>query len=354
MSSPVTQSPQSRPPPKPASLHGGERAVQPQPKAAPGEKKQRKAASARIVRPELPIHALYSQVYQEEGAPVPQSHPHSQGLFQKRSRPPSRHRAPQDSVGLEVQPAPIPPRMRSAHYPSHHERPPSRCKPPPQCVHLEDAENEEEAEARARANFGWDRSAQQRRPGSSSIGQRPGSNAAIKRPVSGTPSRTAHQGEFDNPEKPEVEDVNESSEEETVEQWGAAREQQQPRESARAVLSGAAGGPPQQHATAAVKKKPSITSVPFRTSLSEDFLRLFAPASTAAPPTPPENDKLNGYMGSLQQTGHEAFPENSVSIGLTDIPSPTDDLFGPFVDKEMFNKTFEDLCISDDDSEHSI
>jgi len=158
-----------------------------------------------------------------------------------------------------------------------------------------------------------------------------------------------------------VEDVNESSEEEEDgirESWGAQRDQ--PTVSSRAVLSGAAGGPPP---SSQVKKKGSITSVPFRTSLSDDFLRLFAPASTAAPPTPPENDKLNGYLGNLQQSlegtavgvGFEGLRANSVSIGLADIPSPTDDLFGPFVDKEMFNKNFEDLCISDDDdSEHSI
>jgi len=39
-----------------------------------------------------------------------------------------------------------------------------------------------------------------------------------------------------------------------------------------------------------------------------------------------------------------------MSMGLTDIPSPTDDLFGPFADKALFNKTFEDLCISEDES----
>ena len=47
----------------------------------------------------------------------------------------------------------------------------------------------------------------------------------------------------------------------------------------------------------------------------------------------------------------DQFSHDCMSMGLTDIPSPTDDLFGPFVDKEMFNKTFEDLCISDDDSD---
>ena len=58
---------------------------------------------------------------------------------------------------------------------------------------------------------------------------------------------------------------------------------------------------------------------------------------------------MSGFVQNLQ-----AFDDNSMSIGFSEIPSPTDDLFGPFVDKEMFNKTFEDLCISDDDSEHSI
>jgi len=43
-----------------------------------------------------------------------------------------------------------------------------------------------------------------------------------------------------------------------------------------------------------------------------------------------------------------------MTMGLTDIPSPTDDLFGPFADKDLLNKTFEDLCISDDDSEQSV
>jgi len=43
-----------------------------------------------------------------------------------------------------------------------------------------------------------------------------------------------------------------------------------------------------------------------------------------------------------------------MSMGLSDIPSPTDDLFGPISDKELFSNSFEDLCISDDDSEQSV
>jgi len=50
----------------------------------------------------------------------------------------------------------------------------------------------------------------------------------------------------------------------------------------------------------------------------------------------------------------ELFSDPTITMGLTDIPSPTHDLFGPFADKELFNKTFEDLCISDDDSEQSL
>jgi len=43
--------------------------------------------------------------------------------------------------------------------------------------------------------------------------------------------------------------------------------------------------------------------------------------------------------------------EDCMSLGLDDI-RPSDDLFGPFADKDdLFNKTFEDLCISDDDSD---
>lgn len=348
----VHNSPQQRPPPKPAT---------------PGTEgmatrkignKQRKAASARITRPELPIHALYSQVYQEEGAPVPQGHPQMQ-VFQKRSRPPSRHRSPQDSLGLDVQPQPIPPRMRSAHYPSHHERPPSRCKPPPECVYLEDAEDEEEAARRviqsASSRPGSSRSRRGATPGpeGQTIGARPGSSQGPKRPVSGTPSRTMCENEFDNPNgEQEVVDIEESSSEDEAPlenaRWG---EKQDTRESARAVISGVSGGPGALNPKVdAVKKKPSITTVPFRTSLSEDFLRLFAPAGSAAPPTPPKayNAQMNNLLGV---SGDANLFGNTVSMGLTDIPSPTDDLFGPFVDKEMYNKTFEDLCISDDDSE---
>ena len=83
----------------------------------------------------------------------------------------------------------------------------------------------------------------------------------------------------------------------------------------------------------------TTTSVPFRTSLSPDFLRLFAPSSAAAPPTPPKMTYLNQPQ------------EDCMSLGLDDI-RPSDDLFGPFADKDdLFNKTFEDLCISDDDSD---
>jgi len=161
------------------------------------------------------------------------------------------------------------------------------------------------------------------------------------------------ENEFDNPNgEQEVVDIEESSSEDEGPlenaRWG---EKQDTRESARAVISGVSGGPgalkPKEDA---VKKKPSITTVPFRTSLSEDFLRLFAPAGSAAPPTPPKayNAQMNNLLGV---SGDANLFGNTVSMGLTDIPSPTDDLFGPFVDKEMYNKTFEDLCISDDDSE---
>jgi len=318
---------QSRPPPKPAS---------PAPVNAPTNKsisqstsqsvsKQRKAASARLTRPELPIHALYSQVYQEQGAPLPQSHP--QMFFQKRSRPPSRHRSPQDSLGLDVQPQPIPPRMRSAHERMQHERPPSRCKPPPEALHLEDAvSDDEEAERRAE------------RPSSSRSkrGPTPRPDQVPKRPVSGTPSRTACQGEFDrpNPQTPEPDtsfpDGGESSSDEADAdaEWGTAR--------SRSLAS---------------RKKTPAANVPFRTSLSPDFLRLFAPSSSAAPPTPP---KTQMAFNNHHHPQDELFSDPTITMGLTDIPSPTHDLFGPFADKELFNKTFEDLCISDDDSEQSL
>jgi len=112
------------------------------------------------------------------------------------------------------------------------------------------------------------------------------------------------------------------------EEWGAP-----PRNGRSAV--GPHGTPMSQITTA------EFASVPFRTSLSPDFLRLFAPAGSSAPPTPPHMFNKRGE-------------EDVTVMGLTDIPSPTDDLFGPFADKELFNKTFEDLCISDDDSEQSM
>ena len=43
--------------------------------------------------------------------------------------------------------------------------------------------------------------------------------------------------------------------------------------------------------------------------------------------------------------------DSTTILGLSDIPNHTVDLFGPFSDRDLFNKTFEDLCISDDDSD---
>ena len=92
--------------------------------------KQRKAVSARVARqPVQRTHPVFSPG--AEGA-----------MFERRTeypqRPPSRHREPGQSLGLDVHPEPARLRLRSAHYPSHHERPPSRCKPPNEALHLED------------------------------------------------------------------------------------------------------------------------------------------------------------------------------------------------------------------------
>jgi len=327
-------SPQGRPPAKPTSPASGSN--------GDNASKQRKAASARLTRPELPISALYSQVYQEEGAPVPQSHP--QMFFQKRTRPPSRHRSPQDSLGLDVQPQPMPPRMRSAHYPSHHERPPSRCKPPPEALHLEDASDEEASVSRPSSSRS--RRGPTPRPDQSPLqtAKRPPRNDAVKRPNSGTPSRAATQGEFDCPTPvPQTpEPTGYASSEEDVRYGAASRS---PGESSRSQIVSVRPPAP------ASKKKPSITSVPFRTSLSPDFLRLFAPSGSGAPPTPPQSQMVFNSHRNVKDS--ELFAD-CMSMGLSDIPSPTDDLFGPISDKELFSNSFEDLCISDDDSEQSV
>lgn len=361
LNSASNNSPHGRPPPKPESP--GQKATTPS--------KQRKAASARLSRqPELPIHALYSQVYLEEGAPVPQSHP--QMFFQKRTRPPSRHRSPQDSLGLDVQPQPIP-RMRSAHYPSHHERPPSRCKPPPEALHLEDAASDEESEhCVARPSSSRSRRGPTPRPDASPMQptKRPSSTSLPKRPVSGTPSRTACDGEFDRPapqagapapQTPEPangnfpdEDEGTSSEEECV---GIGKSR-----SASAIGTSSGRPPISPGMRPGPARKAPVATVPFRTSLSPDFLRLFAPSGSAAPPTPPTPPTFtSGPAAPTTQmvfSNHinpkdnrdEIFSE-CMSMGLTDIPSPTDDLFGPFSDKDLFSKKFglEDIgCLSDD------
>lgn len=277
---------------------------------------------------------------------MPQSHP--QMFFQKRSRPPSRHRSPQESLGLDVHAQVIPPRMRSAHYPSHYERPPSRCKPPPEALHLEDAASDEEEQGR-QPKFERPSSSRSNRGGTKrGTTPTPTPTQVLRRPVSGTPSRTAHQGEFDPPpvnsQAPEpgfpFEDEEDSGSDEN-DQWG----------------SPAAASSDITPAAARMKPPPATavtTSVPFRTSLSPDFLRLFAPSSSAAPPTPPKAQMMFNQHHAPQDTDLFADPNSTLTMGLTDIPSPTDDLFGPYADKELFNRTFEDLCISDDDSEQSI
>lgn len=325
----------SRPPPKPASP-AASNSPNVQENSNVNGAKQRKAASARLSRPELPIHALYNKVYLEEGAPVPQSHP--QMFFQKRTRPPSRHRSPQESVGLEVQPQPLPPRMRSAHYPSHHERPPSRCKPPPEALHLEDATSEDEGDRRIdRPSSSRSKRGPTPRPEQVPVEapQRP----VWKRPVSGTPSRSACEGEFGPESIKGAGDKDDSSSEEdnwgTIGTWSSSRSQPQLAASVRP-------------ANPSSRKKPSIATVPFRTSLSPDFLRLFAPSGTAAPPTPPQPQMV--FNNHHTPKDAELFSD-CMTMGLTDIPSPEDDLFA---DKAFFNKTFEDLCISEDESEQSI
>ena len=75
---------------------------------------------------------------------------------------------------------------------------------------------------------------------------------------------------------------------------------------------------------------------------------LFSPAGDRGDPV---WKMLHLMLCCVQVFSNHHHPE-VVSMGLTDIP--TTDLFGPFADKELFNKTFEDLCISDDDSESDM
>jgi len=266
--------------------------------AHPGTK-QRKAVSARVSRqPVQRSHPVFSPG--AEGA-----------VFERRQeypqRPPSRHREPGQSLGLDVHPEPARLRLRSAHYPSHHERPPSRCKPPNEALHLEDkleSHDEMLLEATRKA-----RSSQGR---VDSNKEQPADKVSPV-PVKEVPSA-------------DREDIVPSAEDNKRREWSAGL---------------------QRPAAPATKHKPThphITQVPFRTSLSEDFLRLFASSSDTnanTPPRPPNPSTVFNQFNQDHSTYSGLFSD-CFSMGMADIPSPEDD---------PFKNNLDDLCISDDDSD---
>lgn len=300
--------------------------------------KQRKAASARISRQPVPEALQYDKQDQEvlkASRSLPVFNPTGEeedGLFQKRreypQRPPSRHREPGQSLGLDVHPQP-PRRLQSAHFPSHHERPPSRCKPPNQALHLEDKfiqDTQPETQPSAPATetvdrgSGWVRDSQ-----------------AV--PVPLDVEEAAQDDSSKGVPSPDREDIVPSAEDTKRREWSAGL--QRP------------AAPSSKHKP---KAKPHIAQVPFRTSLSPDFLCLFAQASANTPPSAPHglfaqasannHDPTvqvglayNNYSNGLL---HSGLFSDCFSMGMSDIPSPEHDQFE--------SRHLEDLCISEDES----
>jgi len=256
--------------------------------------KQRKAVSARVARqPVQRTHPVFSPG--AEGA-----------MFERRTeypqRPPSRHREPGQSLGLDVHPEPARLRLRSAHYPSHHERPPSRCKPPNEALHLEDKIEVSEDMLPPR------------------------SKSRSSTPQQGSKEQQAGKANRDVPSA-DREDIVPSAEDNKRREWSAGL---------------------QRPAAPATKHKPMhahITQVPFRTSLTPDFLRLFATSDTNAntPPRPPKPATVFNQFNQDHNTYSTLFSD-CFSMGMADIPSPEDD---------PFKSNLDDLCISDDDSDSS-
>jgi len=270
------------------------------PSASAGEQrpgtKQRKAVSARVARqPVQRTHPVFSPG--AEGA-----------VFERRTeypqRPPSRHREPGQSLGLDVHPEPARLRLRSAHYPSHHERPPSRCKPPNEALHLEDK---------------LEVSDEMLLPRSKSRSSTPQQGAGSKEP------KASANNDVPSADR---EDIVPSAEDNKRREWSAGLQR------------------PAAPATKHKPMQPHITQVPFRTSLSPDFLRLFATSDTNAntPPRPPQPAAVVFNQFNQDHNTYSGLFSDCFSMGMADIPSPEDD---------PFKSNLDDLCISDDDSDSS-
>jgi len=291
--------------------------------------KQRKAASARVSR--QPVvqrsHAVFGNKDDDEDISP-------DAVFRRRreypQRPPSRHREPGQSLGLDVHPEPARLRLRSAHYPSHHERPPSRCKPPNQALHLEDRDREKASQepdtagTHASGSGSW-----------VSVNL----SAETKEQTSPSPSGATDPNQ-EEPSAPTKENVDVTVESDGERDCLVPSAEDNKRREWSAGL--------QRPAAPSTKHKPTgqphIAQVPFRTSLSPDFLRLFAPANSNAPPTPPHPTVQVGlaYDNNRNLWENNQFAD-CFSMGMADIPSPDDD---PFM-----NQHFEDLCISEDESD---
>jgi len=310
--------------------HGGQSFKPPNPTDTPPSEeqrsgtKQRKAASARISRQPVPEAPAPAQASRSHPVFNPTAE-EADGLFQKRldhpQRPPSRHREPGQSLGLDVHPQPPRQRLQSAHFPSHHERPPSRCKPPNQALHLEDKliEDTSHTETHVRGT-----SATQK-------GHRPTGWTDIQ-----VSPLDLHLGQAPKEEEcatllkevpaPDREDIVPSAEDTKRREWSAGL--QRP------------AAPSTKHKP---KVKPHIAQVPFRTSLSPDFLCLFAQANADTPtahPTVQVGLAYNNYSNGLL---HSGLFSDCFSMGMSDIPSPEHDQFE--------SRHLEDLCISEDESE---
>jgi len=288
--------------------------------------KQRKAVSARVSRQPVRSHAVFGDM--EDGEDTSPD-----AVFRRRreypQRPPSRHREPGQSLGLDVHPEPARLRLRSAHFPSHHERPPSRCKPPNQALHLEDRDREkashepENAGVKSSGTLGWavNFSAEDKEPSDSP----PVVSADTAVQETSDASRETLKVKADDDGDRDC--LVPSAEDNKRREWSAGL---------------------QRPAAPSTKHKPTgqphIAQVPFRTSLSPDFLRLFAPANANAPPTPPHPTV---QVGLAYNNNQNLWKDNQFSdcfsMGMADIPSPDDD---PFM-----NQHFEDLCISEDESD---
>lgn len=223
-----------------------------------------------------------------------------------------------------MHPEPARLRLRSAHYPSHHERPPSRCKPPNQALHLEDKlldepEPAEEFVSNNNKGAGWMSSS-----GTETLAP-PAPQAEVEEPAEACPEGTAPAEEVPEADR---EDIVPSAEDTKRREWSAGL--QRP------------AAPSSKHKPTGAG--PHIAQVPFRTSLSPDFLCLFAPASANAPPTPPHPTMQVGLAyNKFSNAGYSSLFSDCFSMGMSDIPSPEDDPFE--------NQHFEDLCISEDESD---